>query len=204
MTNELSLMEKLAVSKKIMDAHNNTPRGGVSENMNSYNNSPSVESYEPVKGKYNIPQEFLQENSSINEPYLSSIPKTPTMPQPLTSDRVMSSKLPDAIKRLMIEHPIEIPNSMGGGSVLSDELVEKASKLMNLKGNQQQPKQEVSQKPSNFNMKELKSMLREVVEEVLQENGILTESEQKSNELFSFKVGKHIFEGKVTKIKKIS
>ncbi len=204
MTNELSLMEKLAVSKKIMDAHNNTPRGGVSENMNSYNNSPSVESYEPVKGKYNIPQEFLQENSSINEPYLSSIPKTPTMPQPLTSDRVMSSKLPDAIKRLMIEHPIEVPNSMGGGSVLSDELVEKASKLMNLKGNQQQPKQEVSQKPSNFNMKELKSMLREVVEEVLQENGILTESEQKSNELFSFKVGKHVFEGKVTKIKKIS
>ena len=204
MTNELSLMEKLVVSKKIMDAHNNTPRGGVSENMNSYNNSPSVESYEPVKGKYNIPQEFLQENSSINEPYLSSIPKTPTMPQPLTSDRVMSSKLPDAIKKLMIEHPIEVPNSMGGGSVLSDELVEKASKLMNLKGNQQQPKQEVSQKPSNFNMKELKSMLREVVEEVLQENGILTESEQKSNELFSFKVGKHVFEGKVTKIKKIS
>ena len=57
---------------------------------------------------------------------------------------------------------------------------------------------------SNFNMKELKSMLREVVEEVLQENGILSESEQKSNEVFSFKVGKHIFEGKVTKIKKIS
>jgi hypothetical protein len=207
MTNELSLMEKLAVSKKIMDAHNNTPRGNVSENMNSYNNSPSVENYEPVKGKYNIPQEFLQESQS-SEPYLSSIPKTPTMPQPLTSDRVMSSKLPDAIKRLMIEHPIEIPNSMGGGgSVLSDELVEKASRLMNLKS-EPQPKQQVQERTqtqsSNFNMKELKSMLREVVEEVLQENGILSESEQKSNEVFSFKVGKHIFEGKVTKIKKIS
>lgn len=200
-------MEKLAVSKKIMDAHNNTPRGNVSENMNSYNNSPSVENYEPVKGKYNIPQEFLQESQS-SEPYLSSIPKTPTMPQPLTRDRVMSSKLPDAIKRLMIEHPIEIPNSMGGGgSVLSDELVEKASRLMNLKS-EPQPKQQVQERTqtqsSNFNMKELKSMLREVVEEVLQENGILSESEQKSNEVFSFKVGKHIFEGKVTKIKKIS
>ena len=207
MTNKLSLMEKLAVSKKIMDAHNNTPRGNVSENMNSYNNSPSVENYEPVKGKYNIPQEFLQESQS-SEPYLSSIPKTPTMPQPLTRDRVMSSKLPDAIKRLMIEHPIEIPNSMGGGgSVLSDELVEKASRLMNLKS-EPQPKQQVQERTqtqsSNFNMKELKSMLREVVEEVLQENGILSESEQKSNEVFSFKVGKHIFEGKVTKIKKIS
>lgn len=211
MTNELSLMEKLVVSKKIMDTHNNTPRSNVSENMGSYNNSPSVENYEPVKGKYNIPQEFLQEDST---PLLSSIPSeySPKMPQPLTNDRVMASKLPDAIKRLMIEHPIEVPNSMGGGgSVLSDELVEKASRLMNLKGNQQQ-KQTVNEQPqrqpqtqsSNFNMKELKSMLREVVEEVLQENGILSESEQKSNEVFSFKVGKHIFEGKVTKIKKIS
>jgi hypothetical protein len=99
----------------------------------------------------------------------------------------------------------------GGGSVLSDELVEKASRLMNsdARGNQvNQPKQRVQEQSqpqsSNFNMKELKSMLREVVEEVLQENGILSESEQKSNEVFSFKVGKHIFEGKVTKIKKIS
>ena len=211
MTNELSLMEKLAVSKKIMDAHNRIPTGGASPSMNSYN-TPQVENYEPVRGTYNIPQEFLQESQQIDQPYLSSIPKAPTMPQPLTSDRVMASKLPDAIKRLMIEHPIEVPNSMGGGgSVLSDELVEKATRLMNTdaRGNQvNQPKQRIQeQAPTqspNFNMKQLKSMLREVVEEVLQENGILSESEQKSNEVFSFKVGKHIFEGKVTKIKKIS
>jgi hypothetical protein len=209
MTNELSLMEKLAVSKKIMDAHNRIPTGGASQSMNSYN-SPSVENYEPVKASYNIPQEFLQE-SEVNQPYLSSIPKAPTMPQPLTSDRVMASKLPDAIKRLMIEHPIEVPNSMGGGgSVLSNELVEKAARLMNTdaRGNQiNQPKQRIqeqtpTQQPQ-FNNKQLRGMLKEVVEEVLLENGILAESTQKSNELFSFKVGKHIFEGKVTKIKKI-
>jgi hypothetical protein len=123
----------------------------------------------------------------------------------------MASKLPDAIKRLMIEHPIEVPNSMGGGSVLSDELVEKASRLMNTdaRGNQvNQPKQRIqeqapTQQPQ-FNNKQLREMLKEVVEEVLLENGILAESTQKSNEVFSFKVGKHIFEGKVTKIKKIS
>jgi hypothetical protein len=133
------------------------------------------------------------------------------MPQAITKDRVMSSKLPDEIKRLMIEHPIEQPTSMGGGATLSNDLVEKAARLMNTdaRGNQvNQPKQRVQEQSqpqqSNFNMKELKSMLREVVEEVLQENGILSESEQKSNEVFSFKVGKHIFEGKVTKIKKIS
>ena len=211
MTNELSLMEKLAVSKKIMDAHNRIPTGGASPSINSYN-SPSVENYEPVRGSYNIPQEFLQESQQVEQPYLSSIPKTPTAPQPLTSDRVMASKLPDAIKRLMIEHPIEIPNSMGGGgSVLSDELVEKAARLMNTdaRGNQvNQPKQVVrEQSPTQqpqVNNKQLREMLKEVVEEVLQENGILSESEQKSNEVFSFKVGKHIFEGKVTKIKKIS
>jgi hypothetical protein len=210
MANELSLMEKLAVSKKIMDAHNNTPRGNASPSMNSYN-SPSVDNYEPVKGTYNIPQEFLQESQQSDQPYLSSIPKAPTMPQPLTSDRVMASKLPDAIKRLMIEHPIEVPNSMGGGSVLSDELVEKATRLMgtDARGNQvNQPKQRIqeqtpTQQPQ-FNNKQLREMLKEVVEEVLLENGILAESTQKSNEVFSFKVGKHIFEGKVTKIKKIS
>jgi hypothetical protein len=210
MTNELSLMEKLAVSKKIMDAHNRIPTGGVSPSMNSYN-SPSVENYEPVRGNYNIPQEFLQESQQIDQPYLSSIPKTPTAPQPMTTDRVMASKLPDAIKRLMIEHPIEVPNSMGGGSVLSDELVEKATRLMgtDARGNQvNQPKQRIQeQSPTQqpqFNNKQLREMLKEVVEEVLLENGILAESTQKSNEVFSFKVGKHIFEGKVTKIKKIS
>ena len=207
MTNELSLMEKLAVSKKIMDAHNRIPTGGVSPSMNSYN-SPSVENYEPIRGNYNIPQEFLQESQQIDQPYLSSIPKTPTAPQPMTTDRVMASKLPDAIKRLMIEHPIEVPNSMGGGSVLSDELVEKATRLMGTSPKGNQPNQVVKEQSQpqspNFNLKQLKSMLREVVEEVLQENGILSESEQKSNEVFSFKVGKHIFEGKVTKIKKIS
>ena len=211
MTNELSLMEKLAVSKKIMDAHNKIPTGGASQSMSSYN-TPSVENYEPVRGTYNIPQEFLQESQQIDQPYLSSIPKTPSAPQPLTSDRVMASKLPDAIKKLMIEHPIEVPNSMGGsGSVLSDELVEKATRLMNTdaRGNQvNQPKQVVREQSQpqqpQINNRQLREMLKEVVEEVLQENGILAESTQKSNEVFSFKVGKHIFEGKVTKIKKIS
>jgi len=202
MSNELSLMEKLAISKKIMDKHNQTGRGQSSNNYSSYG-SPSVENYEPISTNYNIPQEFLQE-SQVDQPYLSSIPKTP---QPMTKDRVMASKLPDAIKRLMIEHPIEVPNSMNGGSVLSDELVEKAARLMNsdARGNQiNQSKQRIQeQTPSpQFNNKQLKEMLREVVEEVLLENGILSESSEKSNEQFTFKVGKHIFSGKISKVQK--
>jgi hypothetical protein len=42
------------------------------------------------------------------------------------------------------------------------------------------------------------------VEDVLKENGLLVESTSRTNDLFTFKVGKHIFEGKLTKIKKIS
>ena len=208
MNSEADLIQKLMISKQIMDKHNNTPRGGM-PSMDSYS-SPQVESYEPVGAKYNIPQEFLQESQS-NEPYLSSIPKAPTMPQTITKDRVMTSNLPDEIKRLMIEHPIEIPNSMGGGATLSNDLVEKAARLMNTdaRGNQvNQPKQRIQEhapaSQPQFNNKQLREMLKEVVEEVLLENGILAESTQKSNEVFSFKVGKHIFEGKVTKIKKIS
>ena len=66
MTNENSLMEKLMVSKKMIDIHNQTPRGGL-PSMNSYN-SPEVESYDAPQAKYSLPQEFLQENSSSNEP----------------------------------------------------------------------------------------------------------------------------------------
>jgi len=122
----------------------------------------------------------------------------------------MASKLPDAIKKLMIEHPIEIPNSMGGGgSVLSDELVEKAARLMNTKGGyvqESQPKRQTQTHPQTQNTldnRDLKDLLKEVVREVLAENGMITESVSKTNDVFSFKVGKHIFEGKVTKVKKI-
>jgi hypothetical protein len=38
---------------------------------------------------------------------------------------------------------------------------------------------------------------------VLGENGLLTEGSEKSNQVFNFRVGEHIFEGKVTKIKKV-
>jgi hypothetical protein len=47
-------------------------------------------------------------------------------------------------------------------------------------------------------------MIESAVNNALKENGLLVESTERANEVFTFKVGKHIFEGKVTKIKKIS
>ena len=111
----------------------------------------------------------------------------------------------------MIENPITQPQQQQS-TTISNELIEKASRLMK-QGNQNyipesaKPKQQTqqSQSPaSGINYKLIKQMINEAVTEALHENGLITESSEKSNEIFTFKVGKHVFEGKVTKIKKLS
>jgi hypothetical protein len=190
MTNENELIQRLMVSKKIMEKHGQMPRGGTQGDVLT---APMVEDYSAPTANYNLPQEILQE---------SNIPMNHT-PQVASKDRIMSSKLPDEIKMLMIEHPINQPDSMAGPS-LSNDLVEKASRLMNTGAKPAQPKQQPQQQvSSNIDMKMMRQMMREVVEEVLSDNGLLIESTSKSNETISFRVGKHIFEGKVTKIKKV-
>jgi predicted dinucleotide-utilizing enzyme len=57
--------------------------------------------------------------------------------------------------------------------------------------------------PSNFNMVELKQMLRETIEEVLTEKGLVVESTERTKEQISLRVGQHLFEGVLTKIKKM-
>lgn len=195
MTNENDLLQKLMISKKMMDIHNQMPRSG--QNSPANYNIPNVENFDAPAASYNIPQEYMTEQTKINHNT-----ETPTV------DRIMSSKLPDEIKRLMIEHPIAQPNSMAGPT-LSNELVEKASRLMNTSGKQEQltetsqKRQQVNQTSPSLSAKQIKDIVRETVEEVLSENGLLTESTQKSNEVFQFKVGKHVFEGKLTKIRKV-
>ena len=112
----------------------------------------------------------------------------------------------------MLEYPIQQPNSMNGSSVLSEDLIEKASRLMNVDASGKSTGTDIKRPIVNesttnvnsTNSTQLRKMLKEVVTEVLSENGLLTESEKKSNEVFKFRVGQHIFEGKLTKIKKIS
>ena len=182
-------MQKLMISKAIMDKTNNIARGttqGVSLP------STELQSFQPTDAKYNIPQEFLGEAPISRPTKNSSVP---------TVDAIKNSKLPDAIKKLMIEHPI-VPPQMQTGPTLSNELVEKASRLMkDSKQNANTPSLSQQQIPSNI--PNLENMVENAVRKVLKEEGLLTESEEKTGEVFSFKVGKHIFEGKVTKIKKL-
>jgi hypothetical protein len=67
------------------------------------------------------------------------------------------------------------------------------------------PKQQTQQPiTTGVDYKLIKKMISEAVNDALHENGLIVEGSEKSNEVFSFKVGKHVFEGKVTKIKKLS
>jgi len=193
MSSENELMQRLMISKKIMDRHNmmdktgEKPKGNVNYNISA----PVVEDYQPVSANYNIPQEFIAESKPI---------PNPTTP---TKDRILTSKLPDEIKKIMIENPIPVVG-MTSNVGITNELAEKASRLMGL-----EKKQNISEEnshqyiPPTQNSSNLRDIVKDVLTEILQENGLLIESTGKSNDNFTFKVGQHIFEGKVTKIKKL-
>jgi len=206
MNSEAELLQKLMVSKKIMDKHNGIGRG-QSRNMSMENNysTPMVENYDAPAAKYNLPADLLEEARPMSQPKQSNIPM---------EQKIASSKLPDEIKKLMMEHPIQQPTmGMSSGAVLSDDLVEKAARLMNTnaKGeqlNETAPRRQQSQQAqvvsSSLTANQIRDIVRETVEDVLKENGLLVESESRSGDLFKFRVGQHLFEGKVNKVKKLS
>lgn len=205
MNSEAELLQRLMISKKIMEKHDNIDRGQA-RNITSQENfsSPMVESYDAIPATYNLPQEYLEEQRPVQQ-VNNQVP---------LEDRISNSKLPDEIKRLMMEHPIQQPNmGMGTNTVLSNELIEKASRLMNTnaKGdvvNESRTRRQVQSQPSqptsSLSTQQIKDIVRETMEEVLSENGLLVESESKSGEMFKFRVGQHLFEGKVLKVKKMA
>ena len=198
-------MSKLVNAKAIMNAMDSKPRtsqGGLPPT--------SLEQFNVPSAKYNIPQEFLQESPSMSQPYLSSVPKENTKPVGVpTVDAIKNSKLPDEIKRLMMEHPIAQQQQQT--TTLSNDLIEKAARLMKENNgsyvpDSAKPKQQPQSNntSSQIDYKLIKKMISEAVNDALAENGLMVESTEKSSEQFSFRVGKHLFEGKVTKIKKLS
>ena len=204
MNSEAELLQKLMVSKKIMEKHNDMGRG-QSRNINMGNDfsSPMVENYEAPAARYNLPADLMEETRPVSQPRQSNVPM---------EDRIASSKLPDEIKRLMMEHPIQQPSmGMSTDTVLSNDLIEKAARLMNTnaKGDritESKPRQQTQQVQSSSSLtsNQIREIVRETVQDVLKENGLLVESESNSGEMFKFRVGQHLFEGKVLKVKKIA
>jgi hypothetical protein len=206
MNSEAELLQKLMVSKQIMEKHNDMGRGQARNvNMGNDYSSPMVENYEAPAARYNLPADLMEETRPVSQPRQSNVPM---------EDRIASSKLPDEIKRLMMEHPIQQPSmGMSTDTVLSNDLIEKASRLMNTnaKGDQvaegkvrQQTQPQQAPSSTSLTANQIKNIVRETVQDVLKENGLLVESESNSGEMFKFRVGQHLFEGKVLKVKKIA
>lgn len=192
------LMQKLALSKKIMDVHNQIPRSGTQGNIP---NTPQVENFNVPQANYNLPQDVMVEQQ-VSQPKQLQTPN---------KNQVLNSKLPDEIKQLMIENPIHQPQTLQSSDFLSDDIIEGATKLMGTQKKKVQESQEQSQRQTVLEDSDLKQMIRDVVRdtvrdvirEELKSAGFISESESKTNERLQFKVGKHIFEGVVTKIKKV-
>ena len=118
----------------------------------------------------------------------------------------------------MIEQPIVQHSGINGGTVLSDDIIEGATRLMKKDKisdfpQTQKPKQKITESynESNINMGDLKNMIRDVVRdtvrdvvrEELKDAGMLVESTKNAKETIQFKVGNTLFVGKVLKIKNL-
>lgn len=184
-------MQKLVKSKAIMDKHNTMGRGNASP-------MPPMEgmNMDIPNARYNIPNDILAENEMTAPVMPMRTPETPS------AEAIKKSKLPDEIKRIMIEHPIAQAAPQSSRNILSDSMIEKATQLM---GNK--PKQTVVEQKqmttAPIDAEYIRKIVKETVKSTIKEMGLITESTEKSDEFFQFRVGSHVFEGKIQKIKKI-
>ena len=147
---------------------------------------------------------------------MSSTRKDMSPKSNMTEERINSSKLPDAIKKLMINNPIpDVP--MGSSIGLSDEFIGGVKEAMN--------KQDIPTSPhkleqtftesiiptstkNKMTKSSLKSIIKESVKELIDDvvDTKINESvnmRTDTNENFSFRVGDKIFYGKITSTKQV-
>jgi hypothetical protein len=157
------------------------------------------------------------ERGHINESMLLSDPEElmrnqePSQPRKVLNtpsiSKIQNSKLPDAIKRAMIEHPIEQMQSISLNDTLDMDFIKGAKRLMEQEGvstkTSTQPKSTVTN--SNIDMNTIATLIENTVRKVMDEklNQILTASTTSTiNENLVLKVGDSIFRGKITGVNK--
>jgi len=175
------LMMKLVQAKKVMNKVDggNFERGHVNESM-------LMSSPEDLMNNQQLPQQ-----SSTKQMAMPSV------------DRIQNSKLPDAIKKAMIENPIQ---QISLNDTLDMDFLKGAKRLMEQEGvgkKQSQPKQTIVN--NNIDMNAIAVLIENTVRKVMDEklNQILTASTTSSiNENLVLKVGDSIFKGKITGVNK--
>jgi len=179
------LMMKLVQAKKVMNKVDggNYERGHVNENVLRSN-----------------PEDFMGE--------MQQMPVANTRPVnngELNVSKIQSSKLPEAIKKAMIENPIP---QISLSDTLDMDFVKGAKRLMEQEGvstksTPQQPQRQSS--GGNIDMNAIAVLIENTVRKVMDEklNQILTASQTSSiNENLVLKVGDSVFKGKITGVNK--
>jgi hypothetical protein len=179
------LMKKLVQAKKVMNKVDggNYERGHVNESM------------------------LLSDPSELMESQIPQQVNTRPVGGNMNIDKIQNSKLPDAIKKAMIEHPIEQMQSISLNETLDMDFVKGAKRLMEQEGvapKKSQPQQRQSSN-GNIDMNAIAVLIENTVRKVMDEklNQILSASTTSSiNENLVLKVGDSIFKGKITGVNK--
>ena len=185
------LMAKLAKASKVMQKveGGDFSRGNVNEAMLSdgYDNSG-----EYAQQSFQQPQ--LQQNNYSTPDFDVS--------------KIQNSKLPDAIKKAMMENPI---SQISLGETLDMDFVKGAKRLIEQENRANNPSKSNQQSKSvqnvggNIDMNAIAVLIENTVRKVMDEklNQILTASTTSSiNENLVLKVGDSIFKGKITGVNK--
>jgi thioester reductase-like protein len=178
------LMTKLVMAKKVMDKvdNGNYERGHVNEDI--------------IKSS---PDELSQQN-------LQSNPVRPANNGIVDFEKIQNSKLPDNIKKAMMENPIP---QISLNETIDMDFVKGAKRLMEQEG--VSTKKTTTQTNNgkvtnpNFDMNAISVLIENTVRKVLDEklNQILTAQQTQSiNENLVLKVGDSIFKGKITGVNK--
>jgi hypothetical protein len=185
-----SLMEKLAKASKVMQKveGGNFTRGNVNESMLSDDMG-----YEHGLNSNGIPEQF--------QPQQYNVPN-------LDASKIQNSKLPDAIKKAMMENPI---SQISLGETLDMDFVKGAKRLIEQENRANNPSKSNQQsKPvqnvgGNIDMNAIAVLIENTVRKVMDEklNQILTaQTTSTINENLVLKVGDSIFKGKITGVNK--
>lgn len=120
--------------------------------------------------------------------------------------KIQDSKLPDAIKKAMIENPIP---QISLNDTIDMDIVKGAKKLMEREGMISKPSANKGVSVSNINPSDLVTALTPIIENVVRKvmdeklNQILSAQQTTSiNENLVLKVGDSIFKGKITGVNK--
>ena len=184
------LMQRLAKAKKVMNKVDtgNFERGNIDESRLMSGGDDEM----MMGGEMMMPQEPRVNTRPVGTP---------------STDRIQQSKLPDAIKKAMIENPI---SQISLNDTLDMDFVKGAKRLMEQEGTPTKSTKQPARtsQPTmggNIDMNAIAVLIENTVRKVMDEklNQILTAQTTSSiNENLVLKVGDSIFKGKITGVNK--